>query len=101
MQPRIKIAIRCDSSEALGYGHVKRCMTISRAFIDANCEVKFICRKNSDSYFGAAQHPYDVLWIDNNFTNCTSKLEVNVIVKPFVAGTGRQTPPIQKSLLKF
>lgn len=48
----------------LGFGHAKRCMTIANAFREANCDVRFVCRDNPDSYFKAAANDHEVFWIE-------------------------------------
>ena len=77
MNRRPRIAIRLDSGAVLGFGHAKRCMTIANAFRDANCDVKFVCRNNPDSYFKSATHGHDVFWIEMDCADRASHHALN------------------------
>ena len=38
------IAIRADASAAIGTGHLKRCLSLAQALIEAGADVRFVCR---------------------------------------------------------
>lgn len=38
------IAIRVDASAAIGTGHLKRCLSLAQALIEAGADVRFVCR---------------------------------------------------------
>jgi len=40
----LKVAIRCDASPELGYGHVSRCLVLARALRSVEAEVVFVSR---------------------------------------------------------
>ena len=39
-----RVAIRVDASAAIGTGHLKRCLSLAQALIEAGAEVRFVCR---------------------------------------------------------
>jgi UDP-2,4-diacetamido-2,4,6-trideoxy-beta-L-altropyranose hydrolase len=40
----IRVAIRADASPQIGLGHIKRCLSLARALIDAGAEVRLVSR---------------------------------------------------------
>lgn len=40
-----RIAIRADASAVIGTGHLKRCLSLAQALIEAGAEVRFVCRR--------------------------------------------------------
>lgn len=40
-----RVAIRVDASAAIGTGHLKRCLSLAQALIEAGADVRFICRR--------------------------------------------------------
>ena len=40
-----RVAIRVDASAAIGTGHLKRCLSLAQALIEAGAEVRFVCRE--------------------------------------------------------
>jgi len=38
------VAIRVDASAAIGTGHLKRCLSLAQALIEAGADVRFVCR---------------------------------------------------------
>lgn len=39
-----RVAIRVDASAAIGTGHLKRCLSLAQALIEAGADVRFVCR---------------------------------------------------------
>lgn len=39
-----RLAIRVDASAAIGTGHLKRCLSLAQALIEAGADVRFVCR---------------------------------------------------------
>ncbi len=39
-----RVAIRVDGSAAMGTGHLKRCLSLAQALIEAGADVRFVCR---------------------------------------------------------
>ena len=40
-----RVAIRVDASAAIGTGHLKRCLSLAQALIEAGADVRFVCRE--------------------------------------------------------
>lgn len=39
-----RVAIRVDASAAIGTGHLKRCLSLAQALLEAGADVRFVCR---------------------------------------------------------
>lgn len=46
----MQVAIRADASQAIGSGHVMRCVTLADALCEAGAGVRFICRELPGNY---------------------------------------------------
>jgi len=60
----MKIAVRVDSSQAIGSGHLVRCRTLAEALRSRGAEVRFICRQHSGNlipWLSQAAFPVTVL----------------------------------------
>jgi len=60
----MKIAVRVDSSQAIGSGHLVRCRTLADALRSRGAEVRFICRQHSGNlipWLSQAAFPVTVL----------------------------------------
>ena len=52
-----RVAIRADASVALGFGHIKRCISLGQALVACGAQVRFLTRKLGVSLDAYGQYP--------------------------------------------
>ena len=58
---RMQVVIRCDSSNMIGTGHVKRCLNIARRLKQNECTITFICRDLADNCIEMITDEFDMI----------------------------------------
>ena len=83
----MKIAIRVDSSQAIGSGHLVRCRTLAESLRSRGAEVQFICRQHSGNlieWLSQVAFPVTVLPMPDRAASFTEDYATWLGVPPMV-----------------
>lgn len=63
MAPNLQVAFRADASQAMGTGHVRRCLALSQALTGFDAKTLFVCRRHDQVSEHALTSHQAVVWL--------------------------------------